>query len=282
MSTSTEPMPARAEKAAEAASAAEAHLECCELCPRNCRVNRRAGEKGFCGLDDKTRCFLEMLQWAEETVLIPSHHVYFAGCNLRCEFCTVVEWNEQPLAVGELDEGWLLERIEHRHKQGARNVNILGGEPSVSVPPILRLLSRMRTPTPVVWNSNMYYNECVGAFLRGVVDVYLADLKCGNSRCAEALLGANDYVDVVRRNIAVAADHSDVIVRHVVLPGHAECCLEPTLKWLAAEAPGVRLSLRGDYIPPVRAAAAPKDYMTAQDMEQAVDRARELGLKVIR
>ncbi|HPC96775.1 MAG TPA: radical SAM protein [Sedimentisphaerales bacterium] len=274
-------MPTRAERAREAASLAEVNLTCCQLCPRNCRVNRRAGERGYCGLDDKAHCFREMLQWAEETVLIPSHHIYFAGCNLHCDFCTVAEWNEQPLNVKALDEDWLLDRIEQRQRQGARNVNLLGGEPSVSLPGILRLLSRLRIPARVVWNSNMYYNECVGDLLHGLIDICLADLKCGNSRCAEALLGAGDYLDVVRRNIRLAAEHTDLIVRHVILPGHAECCLEPTLKWLAAEVPGARLSLRGDYIPPARAVAAPKDYMTDHEIRRAVDRARELGLNVI-
>lgn len=244
-------------------------------------MNRTAGEKGYCGLDDKAHCFREMLQWAEESVLIPSHHVYFAGCNLHCDFCTVAEWNEQPLNVDALDEDWLLDRIEHRQRHGARNVNLLGGEPSVSLPAILRLLSRMRIPARVVWNSNMYYNECVGDLLHGLIDICLADLKCGNSRCAEALLGAGDYLDVVRRNICLAAEHTDLIVRHVILPGHAECCLEPTLKWLAAEAPGAKVSLRGDYIPPAQAVAAPKDYMTDHEVRRAVDRARELGLNVI-
>ena len=274
-------MPTRAEKAAEAALRAEEHLKCCRLCPRDCRVNRTAGERGYCRLDDKAHCFREMLQRAEEAVLVPSHHVYFAGCSLRCEFCTVAEWNEQPLAVDALDEDWLVGRIELRQRQGARNVNLLGGEPTVSLPGILKLLSRIRTPAQVVWNSNMYYNEGVDALLRGLIDVYLADLKCGNGRCAEALLGAGDYVDVVRRNIRMAYEHSDVIVRHVVLPGHTKCCLEPTLEWLAAEVPGARLSLRADYIPPAQAAAAPRDYLADAEIEAAVARARELGLAVI-
>jgi len=58
-------------------------------------------------LDDKARCFREMLHPAEEAELSPSHQVYFSGCNLRCGYCTVPEWNAQPLTVPEMDlENW--------------------------------------------------------------------------------------------------------------------------------------------------------------------------------
>jgi putative pyruvate formate lyase activating enzyme len=69
-------------------------LKSCRLCPRACGVDRWSGEKGYCGLDARAVCFREMMHEREERELVPSHQVYFAGCNLRCEFCTVGEWNE--------------------------------------------------------------------------------------------------------------------------------------------------------------------------------------------
>jgi putative pyruvate formate lyase activating enzyme len=265
----------------EAIERAAEHLTCCRLCPRDCRVNRAGGERGYCQLDDNVHCFREMLHWAEEADLSPSHQVYFAGCNLRCEFCSVAEWNEQPLTAGTPSLDWIVGRIEDRQRQGARNVNLLGGEPIVSLPGILRLLGRLRAHTSVVLNSNMYYNVCVDALLRGWVDIYLADLKCGNERCAEALLGASDYVHVVRRNLLMAGEHASLIVRHLILPGHTECCLRPTLRWLAEELPGARVSLRADYVPPAAAVAAPQGYTTGQDVAVATDYARDLGLYLV-
>jgi putative pyruvate formate lyase activating enzyme len=222
-----------------------------------------------------------MLHRAEETELSPSHQVYFAGCNLRCGFCTVPEWNEQPLAVAELDADWLIGRIEHRRSQGARNLNLLGGEPTVSLPGILSLLARAQPATPIVLNSNMYYNEDLDGLLDAFVGVYLADLKCGNSRCAEALLDARDYVDVARRNILTASGRSNLIVRHLILPGHTDCCLRPTLRWLAKEIPQVKLSLRTNYVPPAEAVSAPGDYLAPQDRITATNEARDLGLRLI-
>jgi putative pyruvate formate lyase activating enzyme len=265
----------------EAREAAAAHLRECRLCPRDCRVNRSQGRTGYCRLDARIHCFREMLHPAEEAELSPSHQVYFAGCNLRCGFCTVPEWNEQPLAVRELDADWLIGRIEHRRDQGARNVNLLGGEPTVSLPGILDLLAKVRPATPVVLNSNMYYNGDIDELLSAFVGVYLADLKCGNAECAEALLDARDYVDVARQNIVMASERCDLIVRHLILPGHMDCCLRPTLQWLAKTIPDVKLSLRTNYVPPAAAASAPKEYLGSRDIIAATNEARDLGLRLI-
>jgi len=232
-------------------------------------------------LDDKAHCFREMLHWAEEAELTPSHQVYFTGCNLRCEYCTVSEWNQEPLTVAEMDLEGRVRAVERRQRQGAKNVNLLGGEPTVSLPGILVLLRRIRTSTQVVLNSNMYYNECVDGLLQGLVDVCLADLKCGNRRCAAALLDAEDYVDVAQRNLRMADRHTDLIVRHLVLPGHMECCTKPVLQWLAAELPRVKVSLRMNYVPPIEGAFAPKQYLTSHEAEAAVCLARDMGLHLI-
>ena len=264
-----------------AIESATRHLTHCRLCPRDCGVNRTAGARGYCGLDDKAHCFREMLYWAEEAELTPSHQVYFTGCNLRCGYCTVSEWNEQPLTVAPMDLEELIRAVDRRRRQGAKNVNLLGGEPTVSLPGILTLLQRIRTATQIVLNSNMYYNDCVDDLLRGFIDVCLADLKCGSRRCAAALLDAEDYVDVARHNIRRAGEHTDLIVRHLILPGHMDCCTRPTLKWLAAELPQVKVSLRANYVPPIVADSTPKQYVTSQETEVAVRCARDLGLHLI-
>ena len=265
-------------------------LQGCGLCPRQCGVDRIAGQKsrrghltvGYCGLGGTARCFREMLYCGEEQQLNPSHQIYLAGCNLRCAFCTVAEWNEDPEAAQELDIEYLKERIALRKRQGARTLNLLGGEPTVSLPGILELLSHLDPATRVVLNSNMYFNGQVHELLDGLVDIYLADLKCGNRSCAEALLDAADYVEVAKGNIVEARHHAAVIVRHLVMPGHRECCLEPTLHWLAEKLPDVKVSLRDDYAPPAQKTAAPTGYVGQDDMRDALDMARQMGLHVVR
>jgi putative pyruvate formate lyase activating enzyme len=270
----------KAAKIETAIIAAADRLRCCRMCPRNCGVDRTAGGRGYCGLDDKAHCFREMLHPAEEAELSPSHQIYFTGCNLRCRYCSVLEWNEQPMTVPEMDVDQLVRAVERRRGQGAKNVNLLGGEPAVSWPAILTFLSRIPSPMPVVLNSNMYYNECVDELLRGLVDICLADLKCGSRRCGATLLDADDYCDVARRNIRMASEHTDLIVRHLIVPGHMECCTKPTLNWLAAELPGVKVSLRTNYVPPVDP-AAPEQYVSSHEAQTALDYAHQMGLHLI-
>ncbi len=266
----------------ERVKATKGVLADCNLCPRQCGVDRTAGEKGYCGLDDTVRCFREMLYYGEESELNPSHQIHFAGCNLRCEFCVVAEWNEQPFMAKEIDFDDMAKVITRRQSEGAKTLNFLGGEPAVNLHGILELLSRVESEISVVFNSNMYYNDIVDALTKGLIDVYLADFKCGNNNCAEALLGAGNYMEIVKRNIVRAAKHADVIIRHIVMPGHSRCCLKPILEWVASEIPNVKVSLRGNYVPPVKVTSAPAEYLTQKDMLSAVEMARNMGLKLVK
>lgn len=268
-------------EAIKRAKQARAALICCKLCPRRCGVNRTKGEKGYCGLDDTVRCFREMLYCGEERELIPSHQIHFTGCNLKCDFCVVAEWNEQPFMADEMNLEKMTRRIASRRNEGAKTLNLVGGEPAVNLHGILELLARVDPAIRVVWNSNMYYNTIVDRLITGLADVYLADLKCGNSACAKVLLGAEDYVTVVKRNILKSCEHGDVIIRHVLIPGHSECCLKPILKWLAEKIPQVKLSLRSNYIPPAEAVSAPKLYLKREEIRTAVALAKSLGLRLI-
>ena len=102
-------------------------LRYCQLCPRACAVDRTAGQTGYCGLTHEAHIFREVLHYGEEAELIPSHQVFFSGCNLRCEFCAVAEWNAAPESAPLLDVAQLRECILARRKEGARTLNFLGG-----------------------------------------------------------------------------------------------------------------------------------------------------------
>jgi putative pyruvate formate lyase activating enzyme len=274
--------PTAHKQTARRAETAREALRDCRLCPRNCSVDRTAGVSGYCGLDDSLRCFRELLYDGEEDGLNPSYQVCFTGCNLRCEFCAVAEWNESPFAAAKTDIGELCNKITARMKQGARTLNLLGGEPAINIYGILKLLSRLECKTMVVWNSNMYYNEIVSELIEGLVDVYLADLKVGSERCARTILGSADYLEVTKKNIVRAAGHGRLIVRHVILPGHTECCLKPVLHWLAEELPGVEVSLRDNYFPPANARYSPMVYLSRKEFENAMQLAGKLRLNLVK
>ena len=266
---------------AERVERARDALRACRLCPRACGIDRTAGETGFCGLTQTARCFREVLHYGEEAMITPTHQIFLAGCNLRCEFCAVGEWNTSPDAAPKLDIAQMRECILQRRRQGARTLNLLGGEPTVSLFGVLQLLDGITEDVTVLWNSNMYFSEIAAQLLEGVVDIYLADLKCGSATCAKRLLGADDYLETVQENLRFARATADLIVRHLVLPGHRECCLMPTLGWIKKNMPEVKLSLRRDYLPPAQADHAPLGLLCEQEYAQALETAEALGLNVI-
>ena len=256
-------------------------IQSCELCPRMCGVNRLEGEKGFCGLDARAYCFREILHPNEEKELSPSHQIYFSGCNLRCEYCSVAEWNELPCEIDAIELDNLVKRIRERQAQGAMNLNFLGGEPSVNVYGILDFLERIDHSTTIVWNSNMYYDGVVDEGLRGLADIFLADIKCGNTECSEKNLSAADYFSVACNMVSRAIEHADVIVRHLVLPGHLDCCCRPILEWLVKELPEVKISLRFNYIPPPEANYSPKGYLSQEEKDYVLEMASRMNLNLI-
>lgn len=258
-----------------------AELKECRLCPRDCNIDRLSGKIGFCGLDFRARCFREMIHNGEEKQLIPSHQVYFAGCNLRCEYCTVDEWNRSCRDIDGIEADKLAKIIADRRRQGAKTLNFLGGEPSVSILGIVELLELVAPDTTVVWNSNMYYRRIVGDVLEGLADVFLADFKCFKKECCQKILGASDYSEFARSNIRRACEYSDVIVRLLALPGHFECCSKPILEWIAAEIPSVKVSLRLDYIPPIPAQYSPSGYLEDDERNMVLEKAEQLKLNLI-
>ncbi|MCG8377752.1 MAG: hypothetical protein MI702_14840, partial [Chlorobiales bacterium] len=60
-------------------------LEACTLCPRNCRVNRKKDEKGFCRTGDVAVVSSYGVHFGEERSLVGtggSGTIFFGNCNL--------------------------------------------------------------------------------------------------------------------------------------------------------------------------------------------------------
>ena len=134
-----------------------------------------------------------------------------------------------------------------------KSVTVLGGEPTVHLDAALAVAAVTPPDVPFVFNTNATASRESLALLRGSVDVFLPDLKFGCDACAEAIGGNANYVGPARQNLMWAARHTRLIVRHLLLPGHRECCYLPILDWMAEHLPGVPLSLMEGYVPEFRA-----------------------------
>jgi len=236
----------------------------CRLCERRCGVDRTSGEKGHCGVKD-ARISNEFIHMGEEPDLVPSYTIFFAGCTFNCVFCQNWDISTRPDSGCTIEPTELADKIESRAEVGAkgqafgraRNVNWVGGDPTSNLPFILEVLTQCRANLPQVWNSNMYLSVETMKLLNGIVDVYLTDLKYGNDKCALRLSNAPKYMETMRRNHLLGRQHAEMIIRHLVLPGHIDCCTKPALTWIAENLRDVRVNVMAQYRPEHRAREFP-------------------------
>jgi putative pyruvate formate lyase activating enzyme len=232
---------------------ARAHYRYCELCEHRCGVDRLAGQRGSCKAGPIARIYKHGVEYGEELELVPCHLFYLAGCDLRCVFCIGELDAFDPARGQELTWDLFNSAIEQSAVQGVRTIQWVGGEPTIHLPAILDVMSQCQKLPRVVWKSDFHATPEAFELLDGLVDVYVADFKFGNDVCAKQLSGCDDYCRILTRNLAIAAGQGRLIVRHLLLPGHFECCYRPIVQWLRDNLPGALLSIRESYLPKWRA-----------------------------
>lgn len=234
---------------ARAADAAAAHERRCLLCEHRCGADRAAGQLGPCRAGTEARVFRHRVEHGEEPELVPSHLFYLSGCDLRCAFCIAEERAFDPRIGTPLDAPFLRRALEWGRARGARNLQWVGGEPTIHLPAILRAMAGAGELPPIVWKTDLHATPEALRLLAGVVDVQVADFKFGNDACAARIAGVPRYVEIVTRNLLLVSASTRLIVRHLLLPGHFECCFLGIVRWLADHLPGARVSIRDGYLP---------------------------------
>ncbi|NUP99602.1 MAG: radical SAM protein, partial [Armatimonadetes bacterium] len=152
------------------------------------------------------------------------------GCGLRCRFC-YRPGNLNAAAGNEADPVALARGIDAA--ADCRHVHWLGGDPDESLPGILTVHRLVRIDRPLVWNTHSYLTPAQARLLEGVVDGFVADLKFGPGACGERLAGIKGYWPAATATLGrLAAFNSRLLLRHVLLPGHLECCARPVVDWL--------------------------------------------------
>jgi putative pyruvate formate lyase activating enzyme len=251
----------------------------CHFCERRCGVNRHE-KPGACGVDAVSHVSSEFLHMGEEPDLIPSHTIFFEGCNFTCSYCQ--NWSIARQVRGPVaDPGRLARLIELRHRQGSANVNFVGGEPTPHLLTILKIVNMMKINVPVIWNSNMYMTPEAMKLLDGVVDLYLADFRYGDDEHARRYSGVDNYWPVTTRNFLEAKKHAEVLVRLLVLPGHIDCCTRPIVEWCAGNlGHDVRFNLMFQYRPEYQASSYHEINrpLTASEVIRATSLAKKAGL----
>ncbi|MEX1018212.1 MAG: radical SAM protein [Litorilinea sp.] len=265
---------------------AAAHWDDCHLCPHHCGT-ARATAQGVCRVGRASYIASEMLHMGEESLLRPAHAIFFSGCTATCTFCTAAKFAFRPTYGVSVTAPQLAQRMAQRQAEGARAVCFIGGDPAPHIPFILEALAHWgtRRTIPAVFNSNFYLTDPALDLLADAIDIYLPDLKFGPGQgatsCGERLGGMPNYWNIVTGCIArVRMAGKRVMVRHLLMPGHLECCTRPVLTWLA-QWPTIEVSLLTQYLAPAHARGELAAALPAADIRAAFALAQQLKLRLV-
>lgn len=274
-------------------------LEHCDFCEWNCRANRAEGKVGFCRLDGTTWVGSCFHHYGEEAPLIGvtgrggSGTIFFESCTSRCVFCQNWDISQLRSAMSTTGEVVtpvrLAEIADELSREGAGNINYVGGEPTPSLHTIVNSLKHMTRSVPLIWNSNMYCSEGAMRILGDLIDLWLPDFKFWQDRCARRLMRVGSkasYPEIAKRNHIFAAAHGSMIIRHLIMPGHIECCTKPILDFIE-ETMGekVLVNLMSQYYPANLVAEDSEKYReiarrpSRMEIQEAYEHARALKLQ---
>ncbi len=273
------------------------HMADCDLCARYCHVDRFETVKGaVCrtGVNAVLHSFGP--HHGEEDPLRGtrgSGTIFFSWCNLRCVFCQ--NWDISQKGVGhEITPPALAEMMLQLQAQGCHNINFV--TPSHVVAQIIaavEIAARQGLRLPLVYNTGGYDSPEALALLDGIVDIYMPDMKYGDSATAHQYSHVRDYTEI--NFAAVREMHRQVgdlrldkdgiaqrglLVRHLVLPDDL-AGTEAVMAFLARDVSRhTYLNLMDQYRPCYRAEDNPPldRPLSRQEYQQALDLAAKYGL----
>jgi putative pyruvate formate lyase activating enzyme len=284
-------------KFAQRVEEAYAIFEKCQLCPRQCGVNRHKGEKGFCRAPLGAVVFSHHPHFGEEMPIVGdngSGTIFFSNCNLRCVFCQNWPIAHEGRGKEVSDEG-LADMMLDLQRVGCHNINLV--TPTHVMPNILnatRIALRKGLRLPLFYNTSGYERLEMLKILDGIVDMYKPDMKYMDpEKAAKYSAGASDYPEVAKR--AILEMHRQVgvlkldrrgiglrgvVIRHLVMPNRV-ADTEKFIRWLAEALPkNTYVNIMAQYRVEYRAFEYPEiaRAITVQEFMEAMDWARFYGL----
>lgn len=272
-------------------------MKSCRLCPRQCRVNRLAGEKGFCQANSELVVASYSPHFGEERPLVGkggSGTIFFTNCGLRCVFCINWEISQggagRPASIEDLAQMML-----NLQKMGCHNINLVTPTHySAHILLALDIAAARGLRLPLVYNTCGWERVEILKKLDGIVDIYLPDFKYWDPAMAGRYSsGAESYPETTKkallemhRQVGVAKPAKDgimyrgLMVRHLVMPNNVAGSKE-IVEWVAQNLPrDTYLNIMSQYRPMYKAFDYPQicRSINRQEYEEVVSRAKEAGL----
>lgn len=248
-----------------------------------------AGEHGRCRAGATPRIFQAQIDMSDEQDIAPAFGICLGGCNLRCDFCVTGarSWDaEQGMAMSPRN---VAAHACQALQQGTRSIMFMGGEPVIHPLFLLETIALLPEDACLVLKTNGLGNERSLDLMDGLIDVWCVDFKFGNDGCASRLSGLADYcrplqeglLQLARRNSCKESGNAPrLIIRHLLMPGHMDCCWTGVAHWVAANLPEATLSLRTGFWPGWKSGRHTELRRTTNPEEEAQARriASDLGI----
>jgi putative pyruvate formate lyase activating enzyme len=284
-------------KLAERIEQAYALFENCSCCPRQCGVNRLAGERGFCRAPARAVVYSAHPHFGEEIPLVGSGGsgtIFFSNCNLRCVFCQ--NWPISQEGRGNvIEDAELAEMMLELQQIGCHNINLV--TPTHIMPNILRatrIALKRGLHLPLVYNTSGYERVEILKLLDGIVDIYLPDFKYTDpDKAAMYSSGAADYPLMAKQGIAEMHRQVDglqistdgvarrgLIIRHLVMPNRV-AGTRAFVRWVAENlSRSTYVNIMAQYHVDYQAYNYPEIArgITVEEFLEAIEWAREYGL----
>jgi putative pyruvate formate lyase activating enzyme len=168
----------------------------CRLCPRECKVNRLKGERGYCGAGSTLVVSSAFAHFGEEPPLVGRHGsgtIFLTHCNLKCAFCQNYDISHGGNGE-EISSSDLAKIMVSLQGRGCHNINFV--TPTHFVPQLVAALPEaieMGLLVPLVYNCGGYESLHVIQLLDGIIDIYMPDAKFSKEDSAARYCNAPDY-----------------------------------------------------------------------------------------
>ena len=243
-------------------------LSSCVSCPRDCKVNRINGEYGICSSGDMPIVSSYTPHFGEEPVLSGTKgagNIFFGNCNLKCIYCQNYEISQNPTSekLNEISQLRLAGIMIDLQNKGCHNIGLVSPTHfSATILKSIYVAARLGLNLPIIYNSNGYDSVEMLKLYDGVADIYLPDIKYGNSEYAKTYSLVDNYFEKTKealkemfRQVGKELIYDGdvvvkgLIIRHLILPNDLSET-ENVFKFIAEElSPDVHISLMSQYYP---------------------------------
>ncbi|MDR8389827.1 radical SAM protein [Aliifodinibius sp. S!AR15-10] len=275
-------------------------LKNCEVCPRDCNVDRTNDEHGICRTGRFAYVGSYFPHFGEEDCLRGwngSGTIFFSFCNLKCVFCQNHELSWEG-AGQTVTPDRLSDMMIELQERGCHNINFVTPEhvvPQVleAIPPAIEKGLRL----PIVYNTSAFDSLHSLELMEDIVDIYMPDFKFWDPDLSRFYTTERRYPEVARA--VVKEMHQQVgdlkfdenglalrglIVRHLVMPNGTGGA-EEIFRFLTEEiSEDTYVTVMDQYRPDAQVTKKPDRYekisrrTSRKEFRKAKNAARQAGL----